>query len=219
MATSEEAKAWLAHAIETDELAHTGVLGMHWGVRKEEKYQAQQAQELADYKKISSSYTSRYTGMPKSKLRAERARIQSEINKMDMNKVVGGLGSYAIRSKANKAAIKRGDKTAYQKLSAVQKSNVEAKTSHSMFRKSTAKSIARGAAETALILGGSALLISKMGLKPQTLRQGQIAIAGLGVLMASIKASEISASAAALKYSDLGTQRKEIDRELAKQGE
>lgn len=33
MPTKEDARAWLAHALEDTELAHYGVLGMHWGVR------------------------------------------------------------------------------------------------------------------------------------------------------------------------------------------
>lgn len=202
---------------EAEFLEHSGVKGMKWGERKDASYKKRYDKELGELKSLASNYKSRYAGMSPTELNAHRTRIQSKLNRMDMNTVLGGMG-YGAPSRVYAQAKKRGDQTPYQKLSATEKNAVDMKTRKGRLAKATATSLAIGAIEIAAVVGGGNYLISKSNLSAKTKQLGrQQTTLVLGGTIATIHIQDLMAMRSAARFNELSGRRWEIDKELTAQ--
>lgn len=208
-----------------DFLAHYGVIGMKWGkhraARAEAKtasYHANYEKKLNEYKDLADNYVNKYSSMSAAELRDHRAKISQKIDKLDMNMVVAGLGGLAPRTpRINKQAEKRGDKTPYQTLSAVDKEKIELSKNKATRVKAISKSLILGTLETTALLGASHVLISKSNLNPVNKKKAEIQI---GLLVAgtagSVKIQQLRALSQASRYLELTNRRSLINRSLNK---
>lgn len=101
MITHEDSRAWLAHKLadlDDDELAHYGVLGMHWGHRKDEppvsgikshatdKMAKQDAKEYAKAYKDKSNGASYYRSLVNKRIKSRSARIPEYSKALEYHK-------------------------------------------------------------------------------------------------------------------------------------
>jgi hypothetical protein len=148
-----------------DFLAHYGVRGMRWGVRRSEPSSA-------------------------SDRRLELAKINQKIGKIDADKALRGYGlrGWAAQKMYNKQ-IKKNPGFAYKKLSPEEKLAWQRKAS----RKVTRSVIERGAVEIAAVLGGGTITVSKMLTHPDSRKGAEIGVILLAGQLGAMRVSELNA--------------------------
>ena len=210
----------LKHMLSEDEfLEHYGKKGMKWGERKEARYQQRFDKELTSLKARTAGYQSRYSGKPKAELKIERARLQKKIDKLDINGAVSGLGLLGHFSKTPKVydqALKRNEKTPYQKLSAAEKNALTIREGSAAKNRAIAKLLVRGGTEVGIVAAIGTLGVSKLKISDANKLQTRVGIASLLIPISGVRIQEIKQVSQAAKFKELTTLRGEIDKELEK---
>lgn len=197
-------------------LAHYGVLGMKWGVRKDRDalYKEAWDREFSRLKAEASKNPNPFIGMTKRDLLALRASVQSKINKMDPNRIAASMGMVGKKPpKVYKEAAKRGDKTPFQKLTPEEKTSIVINGATSNAMAYASKTLARGAFASSIVLFGGNIAYKKIsnarikaGIRPvQVFLLGSY---GLTV------ASELADLKTNVNYRKLSGTRTQIDRAL-----
>lgn len=202
----------------SEELEHAGVKGMKWGVRKDARYNDRYTAARSDMQRKASSVEKRLGLASKSdsELRERKARITKRIDRLDSDRIVGGLGRGVKRSNVDKEAVKRGDKTPYQTLSAKEKSLLSIRDASRKTNRQLVKDLSVQIPSLAGVVGGSTLVMKLTNLSPELVRQGQISIAVLGGgHLVKTQIDAIRTYKTAETYEKLSDERALIDRELS----
>jgi hypothetical protein len=158
-------------------LAHFGVKGMHWGVRRDLPSSGGKQAELAD--------------------------INRQIQKLNSERIITGeeLRGWALK-KNYKRQIRKNPNFKVGKLSPEEKDKYHQKATN----KATRALLIRGVFETSVVLGG-AVAIGRTGLSPEATRGAQISTILLAGKMGSTRANEIRAVRTAEKFRKLDNRR------------
>ena len=180
MATQEEIDAFLAHH---------GVKGMHWGVRKPERETTN-----VDRKR-------------------EISKINKKLDKGDANRIVEGAGlkGFAVKKQFEKETKKNPD-FSYQKLSPAQKAEYQRKAS----RKITRRLVIQGSAETAAILVTGNVALNHVHGHPETINGARLATVLLAGKVGYSRVQQIRSVHESDKHDDLITRRDQLVKETKK---
>jgi len=129
----------------SNQLAHYGVPGMRWGKRKA----APPPTTIRDFKRIQNE-------------------AQAKVNKLDMDKVIGGMGL-----------------TGYEALK-------HPNSKRDVYVRARNRAIRRGIFETAVINAVGNIALSRMNLNPRVMQQGRVGVAALCTMALKTAASDIS---------------------------
>ena len=197
-----------------DFLAHYGVKGMKWGVRKAERRDKSVQKQTVKLKKIAAKYEMKRG--TKEELLAEREKVQNKISRMDPDKAYQSMGALGSSNSRKSGFTDLNGKTSFQNLTSREKHNV-----NQMVRKKQAaifvgKSAAASILAPAAVFGAGEGYMRLTGISPETRATGRKA---LGVVMAAHGAKSFAKDMSVIrtdyKRSKLEDRRLEIDRQLA----
>lgn len=131
-----------------ESLAHYGIKGMRWGVRRSEN--------KGEPKKLSARETARRV-----------KQIERKLNRMDADEALAGLGliGYEAKRYGNKMRKKHGEDWTGSKLNRKERLEFERKMGGRAIR----RQLRRGAVEVGIVLGGAAIAKNTLNLSPRTL--------------------------------------------------
>lgn len=197
-----------------DFLAHYGVKGMKWGVRKAERRDKSVQKQTAKLKKTAAKYEMKRG--TKEELLAEREKVQKKISRMDPDKAYQSMNALGSSNSRKSGFKDLNGKTAFQNLTAQEKHNV-----NQMVRKRQAaifvgKSAALTTLTSAAVVGGGEGYMRLTGMSPETRANGRKALGGfMAVYGGQSFLSDMSMIRTDYKRSKLEDRRHEIDKQLA----
>lgn len=198
-------------------LAHYGVKGMKWGQRRSEaklaKFESGRSKELDILRTKAAKYQSKYSGMSKAELRKERDKVQSKINRLDMNDVFFNLGAGSKQlSKNTRQAIKLKEKSANALLTSRERHNNSMQDLSGRKGRAVAQSLWGAGVGGAVIGAGLNGMVFATAKSAASRDKGLLLVnSGLISLIGTYTYKDIKSSLNAIDYEKWSGQRQEID--------
>lgn len=212
-----------------DFLAHYGVKGMKWGVRrsqtqldraanrttsrKQERRNASVEKQTAKMKKKAASYKMKRGS--REELLKEREKVQNKLSSMDPDKMYNSMGRMGAANPRKAGYTDSSGKTAFQNLTAREKHNINQQSRKKLATKYAGMVVGGQMATGAAVIAGMEGYMKATQVSPKVKAQGREATAALVAFHGGKKIyQEVSAVRTEYKFTKLEARRHEIDKQL-----